>query len=156
MPPLSVPVIAVQVLEPVSPGEGGEQLREVVAMPGGELAGSRLDAPGNLRDAIRQASTAAASGDGSVGVFQAQSGAFSLVRLGCTDGDGIVPLRFERGPGVPIGSPYTERFERTPAGAGITDAPALQAIVGATTFATFLDGESADLQPLRGPVGIDA
>ena len=146
-------VIARQVLKPLNPTSGGEQVREVVAIPGGAV--NDVPAPGSLRDAIEQASAAAAHGGAAIGVFQSMDGALSLTALGRTTAGGIEPLRFEAGPGMPIGGPYTDRFERTPLGAGRADAPALQAIVGATTFASFTEGETSDLQPIAGPVGIE-
>ena len=150
----SLPVLAVQVTKPLNPALG-EFRHQIVAMPDG---GIELAPDGRLasrRDALAAASTAAGRFAGAVGVFQARDGAFSLARLGVVGPSSIAPMQFEQQPDGPIGAPYTARFERTAAGASNDDAPTtLLAIVGATTFASFAEGDVADIQPLAGPVGI--
>ncbi|MBC7643783.1 MAG: hypothetical protein H7123_01565 [Thermoleophilia bacterium] len=142
------PVIAVQVQKPLNPMSKFEFRTDIYANTSGTVI-----RPYNTLDAAFTAAREIATADNgnAVGIFQGRQGVFTLAHL-MTDIQGTSSgLNFEpKGANSPIGGPYTDRFERTSFGAGATDAAALQAIVGATRFATFVDGASGEIVSFPG------
>lgn len=107
----------------------------------------------SIRDAIVAASQLASSEGSAFGVFQAmgrgQDQGYFLAGLSSVNADTTTtPLAFEHSPPGPVGGPVTDRFELTLEGSGAADGPVLQAIVGASTFASFGNGKDAPIQPL--------
>jgi len=142
-PTVHAPAIAVQIQRPLNPNSHAEFRSNVVTTGGISMIPEQR--PQSFRDAVLAASQFAGSNKVAVGVFEnagrGADGSFQLSTLGTIGRDGTKPLNFEySGVGDPNGGPVTDRFERTLYGAGATDAPALQAIVGAESFAAFGNG----------------
>ncbi len=132
--------VAVMVKRPRNPSSTVEFRSDIVVEKGGEI---RALQPESLQQGIEAARMFVPSAGTAIGVFQSEAGAFHLAKLQQRVDGKLSPLVIDIARRGPIGGPRLDRFEITAYGAGVTDSPALQAIVGATRYASFEGGKVA-------------